>query len=405
MKKKTAKRGFLFLVLLYFVFLTLLGLADYCYPDTQSRFSGDEIENLFCFSCTKTGEAGGAGKSAAVVTETQTVRAFGVWPVKNVEVNYYSQKEVVLGGELFGIRLKTEGLLVSDIGKVESDAGAVSPALSAGFEKGDVILSVEGVRVETADGFSQILNRTGGKTLTCKVRRGENEIALSLTPVLCKDGLYKAGLWIRDGAAGIGTVTYTDPETGVFGGLGHGVCDSASGALYPLGTGTVSSVTLEGIKKGSGGAPGELRGSLSSRVGGSIFANTACGVYGAMDVSSPSPAKTVPVGLKGEVKPGKARLVSQVSGKKEEYEIEIEEILSFAGQTKNFVIRVTDERLLALTGGIVQGMSGSPIMQNGKLVGAVTHVLVGDPTRGYGIFLENMLLTASKLPLSKEKAA
>ncbi|MCQ2386251.1 MAG: hypothetical protein MJ078_06220 [Clostridia bacterium] len=197
-------------------------------------------------------------------------------------------------------------------------------------------------------------------------------------------------MWVRETATGIGTVTFISPETGAFGALGHGVCDSETGSLVPMSRGTVTEVELSEIVKGEKGTPGELRGYLTERKIGSVLTNTDCGVFGVF-TKVPGSGTPIPVGSSGEVKTGKASvLCASDGGEVKEYGIDITEIRR-QGQTKSFTIKVTDPELLAKTGGIVQGMSGSPILQNGKLVGAVTHVLVNDPTSGYGIFIESML--------------
>ena len=229
------------------------------------------------------------------------------------------------------------------------------------------------------------------------VRRGEDEFITELTPVLCADdGKYKAGLLIRDGTAGIGTVTYVDPETGSFAGLGHGICESGSDKLAPLTRGAVVNVTVSGIAKGQPGVPGELKGYFSSGKIGTLFGNTECGVYGVFaEYPRGMCADTVEAAKTGEICAGDAELwcTTDESGVGK-YTVQISDIDHSGRSVKNFVVTVTDPVLLNKTGGIVQGMSGSPIIQNGKLIGALTHVLVNDPTKGYGIFIENMLSAA-----------
>ncbi len=385
MIKKTAKGLLSLAVIFYFLFLTLFGLSDYFYPDHILRPEGDPPEGVLCFSFEETENV-----------ESQKVMAFGFLPVKNVSVSFFSETEVLLGGELFGVRMQTDGLLVTALDQVETANGIKKPAVDAGLQKGDIIRAVDGIEVKSAPDFSKILSKSAGKAVVLDVSRGSRRLKLSLEAAESSSGDgWKGGLWVRDGAAGIGTVTFTDPKTGTFAGLGHGVCDSETGTLFPLEQGEVCHATVENISKGKRSSPGELKGALGLR-DGKLVANTGCGVYGRWDpVGENRNPKTVKVAPKSEVKTGKAKIFCTLdeTGKKE-YEIEIEEIIGPDRESKNFIIRVTDEELIQKTGGIIQGMSGSPIIQNGKLVGAVTHVLVDDPTKGYGIFAENMLETA-----------
>ena len=227
--------------------------------------------------------------------------------------------------------------------------------------------------------------------------RDGQELTLAAEPVLGDDGTYRLGAWIRDSMAGIGTVTFYDPATGTFGALGHGITDTDTGLLMPMGDGAVMDATVKAVKPGSAGEPGELRGSFDlTRDAGELYANTERGVFGVLENCGFTESDTVPVAKQGEVHTGPAVIRANVSGDGvEEYAIAISRILD-AAENQNLLIEVTDPRLLRQTGGIVQGMSGSPILQDGKLVGAVTHVMVNDPARGYGILIENMLAEAGR---------
>lgn len=391
MLRKTAKSFVSSIIILYFVFLTLFGLSDYLYPDSMSRFHGEMPEEKLCFSLTSF-ESSKSFLEKEKSVECQ-VLAFGFLPIKNVQVDFHPKTEVVLGGELFGVRMQTRGLLVTATGLVETEKGSQSPGEIAGIQKGDILLTADGVELQSAADLVKIVSRSQGGKVKIELERGGGKKQVLLEPALsCGGEGYKAGLWVRDGAAGIGTVTFVDPENGHFAGLGHAVCDSASGTAFPLKSGSVCNAKIEEIKKGEDGAPGEIKGKLEKEDTGDVYANTNTGIYGTLPSSSYQARQTVPIALKDEIKPGKASVFCTLdnTGKKE-YEIEIEQIIEKDQATKNFVLHITDPDLLKITGGIVQGMSGSPIMQNGKLVGAVTHVLVGDPTRGYGIFIENML--------------
>ena len=304
----------------------------------------------------------------------------------------FSSLSLIPGGMPFGIRMQTKGVLIVSLGEVKCGGKSVSPAKDAGLRARDVITEIDGNATSDVTAVTARIGASGGKSLTFTVLREGKTLRIPITPARADDGKYACGLFIRDSASGIGTVTFLDPETGIFGGLGHGVCDSESGALIPVSRGSVLSVRVSGVVKGERGKPGELRGSFAGKRLGSVTENSECGVFGVISSLPPDLGKPIPVATASEVKEGKATIRCTLGDDGiGEYEIAIERIDHSARPTKSFTIRVTDERLLARTGGIVQGMSGSPIIQNGKLVGAVTHVLVDDPTAGYGIFVENML--------------
>ncbi len=233
--------------------------------------------------------------------------------------------------------------------------------------------------------------------MTLRVLRGEETLQLSVTPVLsASEGIYKTGVWVRDSGAGIGTVSFILPESGYFVGLGHGICDADTGDLMKIGRGNIVDVTVSGITKGLSGTPGELRGFFNAGKTGMLLGNDECGVYGIFSTPPANMGEPIPLGLRGDLKEGEATIYCTLdNNKREEFKVEISSINRAATGGKCFSVKVTDERLLEKTGGIVQGMSGSPIIQNGKLVGAVTHVMIGDPTMGYGIFAENMLKLVS----------
>ncbi len=379
MTRKIAKAVLSFVMILFLLFLNLFGLGDYLYPDNASLFEGQRLESVLCFSC------------ETLQTQEEQVLAFGVIPIKEVNVTFYENREVLCGGDLFGIRLESRGLLVTGIDSIESEGKSVSPGKDAGLKKGDILCKGNGMELKNAATFSKLIAKSEGNPIRLDLEREGKAMTLFITPAKGEEG-YRAGLWVRDGAAGIGTVTFVDPKTGAFAGLGHAVCDSDTGIPFPFGSGTVCHAKVESITKGGEGSPGELRGTLDHTRIGTLEANTLSGVYGKLDQNTPKSGKSVPIGLKNEVKTGKASIFCTLdSGEKQEYEIEIEEIIGKERDSKNFVLRITDPALLNQTGGIIQGMSGSPILQNGKLIGAVTHVLVGDPTKGYGIFIENML--------------
>ncbi|MBP1548116.1 MAG: SpoIVB peptidase [Oscillospiraceae bacterium] len=334
----------------------------------------------------------------ALSERTEQLSLFGVFPIKNVTVTEVAEPVVVPCGTPFGIKLMTEGVLVVELTGFESDGSVESPARQAGISEGDVIVSISGKPVSSNNDVSRIISASKGKTLGVElVREGENRIVFLRPELSDADDTYHAGMWVRDSSAGIGTVTFYDPSTGMFAGLGHPVCDSDTGELLTMSSGEAAEVLISGIKKSSPGNPGELVGMFASdKPSGKLVLNCENGIYGYMD-SCPTVQSAVPVAMKQEIKTGPAEIYATVNGMTaERYSVEIEKIDLRSGEDgRNMVVRVTDERLLEKAGGIVQGMSGSPIIQNGKLVGAVTHVFVRDPERGYAIFADTMLEQAA----------
>jgi len=334
--------------------------------------------------------------TATVKGDNATVKLLGVLPVKNVALNVLGNTMLYPGGMAFGVKFFTEGVLVVGLTDIVGFGGTVCPARDAGIDKGDIVLSVNGTAVSSATALRDTVAAADGKPISMEIKRGTEVFTATVYPALCaEDNSYKAGLWVRDSTAGIGTVTYINAANGSFGGLGHGICDSDTGTVMPLGKAVVVDVDITGVRKGAAGNPGELKGTFDKIQRGTITQNTETGVYGTFSTLPQGLGTPMQVGLKEELKTGKAFIYTTLSGNTpQKYEIAIEKIYKNSGATKNFLIKVTDSHLLKETGGIVQGMSGSPVIQNGKIVGAVTHVLINDPTRGYGIFIENMLAAA-----------
>lgn len=293
-------------------------------------------------------------------------------------------------GHTIGIKLFAEGVVVIGLAEVETGSGVLSPGAECGLQVGDVIEAANGKEVESSEQFAALL-QCGGR-VDLNVSRNGRELILAAQPVLGTDGTWRLGAWIRDSMAGIGTVTFYDPATGSFGALGHGITDTDTGLLMPLGDGSVMHASVKAVKRGSAGEPGELKGSfdLAHDLGG-LYANTEQGVFGTMESCGFTEGSALPVAKAGEVRTGPAAILSNVSGDRvESYSIEIVRVLDSAG-VQNLLVQVTDPALIEQTGGIVQGMSGSPIIQDGKIVGAVTHVMVDDPASGYGIYVGRML--------------
>ena len=302
--------------------------------------------------------------------------------------------EVIVGGVPFGVKLYSEGLVVVGFCDVITEGGAVTPAYDAGLRVNDKITHVNDTPVKTSEELAAKIDCSPNEIKITYVRGGEVGTAILSPAVSTEDGRRRTGMWVRDTTAGIGTVTFVDPESGMFAGLGHGICDSETGELLKMECGVVVDVKLSGIEKGVSGTPGELKGYFTSDKSGVLLKNTLCGVFG-MFSNIPPELKSAPclnIADRDEVETGNASIICTVDdGETREYTIAIKEINENSHDNRSFLIEITDKELLDKTGGIVQGMSGSPIIQNGKLIGAVTHVLVNNPARGYGIFIDNML--------------
>ena len=293
----------------------------------------------------------------------------------------------------FGVKFFTEGVVVVGVSDIETEKGLVNPAKNAGIKTSDIITEINGIPVSSVEEAAKIIESSKGDTLYLKLLRDGKTLELKLKPVYSvPESKYKSGIWLRDSTAGIGTVTFITPTNYAFGGLGHGICDVDTGNLMPLKKGTIVDAIIDSSVKGKPDLPGELKGKFKDNIG-TLLANTQNGIFGILNNMpvTPEDATPLPVGLRSELKEGKAAIYSTVDDKGvREFDVEIIKIYKNTNDSKNFLIKITDPELLEITGGIVQGMSGSPIIQNGKLVGAVTHVLVSDPTKGYGIFMENM---------------
>ena len=314
---------------------------------------------------------------------------------QNAKAAALEAERLIPVGHTIGIKLFAEGVGVIGLAEVETGGGLLTPGADCGLQVGDVIEEANGTEVESSEQFAALL-QCGG-VVELGVSRDGEELVLAAEPVMGPDGTYRLGAWIRDSMAGIGTITFYDPVTGTFGALGHGITDTDTGMLMPLGDGAVMDASVKAVKRGSVGEPGELKGNFDlTHDRGELYANTERGVFGVMESCELTQASAVPVAKPGEVHEGAAQILANVSGDGvEEYTVEIARVLGET-QVQNMLIQVTDQRLIEQTGGIVQGMSGSPILQDGKLVGAVTHVMVNDPTKGYGILIENMLAEAGK---------
>ena len=333
-----------------------------------------------------TGTLGISSRAVANEDEREIEIASRFWDLFFKDTKQEASDErpcLIPSGKLFGLRLKTDGVIVVS---VENESASMLRA-------GDMITEADGKKVSSARQLCELLPEKSEVTLTIlrEGKRVEQRCAVS-------EG--KLGVTVRDSALGIGTVTYIDPETSTFGGLGHGITDAASGELIPIIGGDVTDVTLGGVTRGEVGKPGELCGVLRQNDKGDVALNHPTGVFGSLD-SSECVGTPLPIAYRNEVHEGDAEVLCTVrQGKTLSYHVKIRDIDPSSTTGKSFIVEVTDPALIALTGGIVRGMSGSPIIQNGKLVGAVTHVMINDPTTGYGIFIENML-NAANIPMAK----
>ncbi len=404
MQSTKFKIAFRIIFVIMLVGVAILGVYDYIIPESISVFADDasllnyksfdlpfisaSIEDVPIASRVSTGDK----TKPIFVSLSADTKVLGV-PLKKVNVDMFADITLYPGGMPFGVKLYTDGVIVVGISGVETDTGKKTPASDGGLKIRDIINEVNGKTVTTTDEVSAAFEQSGGQKVTLTVTRDGKKLNVDLQPVFSKtDNMYRAGVWLRDSTAGIGTVTFISPNTNYFGGLGHGICDVDTGDLMPLRKGVVVDVTIKSITKGQVGSPGELNGYFAPGKIGSLIGNTMCGVYGVMAQNlDTSHSEAMKIGLKDELKIGECEIFCTVNEKIDKYSAEIVKIGNKNSEQKNFVIKITDKRLLDATGGIVQGMSGSPIIQNDKLVGAVTHVLVNDPTKGYGIFIENML--------------
>lgn len=384
----------IFDVILFFICVVIFGIiiwGNAALPSGVVTYDGNSEPLAKVFTYT--------GKSTSLAVDRQTatprrenLKLFGIIPVKEVTVTEKAEQKVMVSGEVFGIKLYTDGVIVVGIQEVQTDSGKKSPSGSAGIEVGDIIVAIDGENVYTSDQVQSILGANNGGSFEVKIKRGERYRDYTVTPVYCeREGCYKAGMWVRDSTAGIGTITFYNKQSGIFAALGHQINDIDTKEIMPMLDGEAVKATVSKIEKSTRGTTGSLECDFTNQTLGKLLTNTDCGIYGAYAEVSEC-AKEYPVAAIQEVKKGKATLISTVEkGQPKEYEIEITHIgFNENNREKNMIVKITDKDLIDKTGGIVQGMSGSPIIQNGKLVGALTHVIVGNPQKGYAVFAQTM---------------
>ena len=326
-------------------------------------------------------------------------KLFGIIPVRTVEVNVVERAHLVPGGNSIGVRLNTKGVLVVSITDIVGiDGKKYNPAKESGIRPGDNIIEIDGKQVKDAEHVVELLNNIQSNKVSITIERNNIKFTTDVVPVKSlQDNCYRLGIWVRDKTAGIGTLTFYNKDTNKFGALGHGITDMDTGKLLNVKNGKIMGAKISEIEQGKKGNPGEIRGIFyeTENVLGDITRNTPFGIYGNIDSTSieTNKAKSLPVGFKEEVREGKAYILTTLNDNKiEKFEVEIIKTQNQSSpEQKSMVLKVTDKKLLQKTGGIVQGMSGSPIIQDGKIIGAVTHVFVNDPTKGYGLYIEWML--------------
>ncbi|NLK37733.1 MAG: SpoIVB peptidase [Epulopiscium sp.] len=344
-----------------------------------------ELEQSFTVKAENTGNA------------EVSLSLFGIVPVKTVNAYVFPEMEVIPSGKAVGVSMDTDGIMVLGTGYVSGKDNTIQEPAKGILKSGDLILKANGKELQNKEDLIQVVEEEGGKEIHFSINRKGETKEVAVKPVFSlPDNNYKIGVWVRDSTQGIGTLTYIDMDSLKFGALGHGVYDIDTKELMKIRNGKITKSSVNEIKKGEKGVPGELMGNVTDGdYLGEITQNSEVGLYGNIDETQKRyfEGKKVPIALKQEIHEGKASILSNIQGTKiEEYEIEIESVNHFSHNvSKGLVLRITDERLLSQTGGIVQGMSGSPILQDGKLIGAVTHVFVQNPEKGYGIFIENMI--------------
>ena len=400
------------LIVLFFIYIYVLAID--AIPDNLILFEGENLniktflglnieQNKYYETIQTSSSANAEGKN-----ETKTanidVNILGKIPVKNVNVSIIPKTTVIPVGTVAGVKLYTNGVLVVGMAEVEGiDKEKYKPYENSGIQEGDMIIGVEEKEISNTEDLVKTVNKSKGKQLEIKYVRNGETLECSIQPAQTSTEEYKLGLWVRDSAAGIGTVSFYEPKSKTFGALGHGITDIDTGSLINIANGEFVTTKVLSITKGMEGNPGKMQGTIvNQRNIGKIYKNTNFGIYGIVDNLSAlglDNSKEMEVLLREEIQTGPATILSSLDGNKvEEYNIEIEKVyLNNNYDNKSMLIKVTDERLLEKTGGIIQGMSGSPIIQNGKFAGSVTNVLVNDPTKGYGIFGDLMIKQAKEV--------
>lgn len=378
------------LSLLCIVTFIFVAIGEYTMPKNVVNYSekDERLSSIFTYSNNSKVQT---VNSLTSYPRQETLKLLGVVPVKNITVTNKKAKNVYVSGEPFGIKLYTDGVIVVGTQAVDVDSKKINPAQEAGIEVGDIIVSINNVNVYSSNEVTDILNDNNGLDYKIKIKRDERFKTFTLTPVYSnKEGCYKAGMWVRDSTAGIGTITFYNSSNGSFAGLGHQINDIDTKELMPMLQGEAVCANVSSVQKANSGTTGSLICDFSNSKIGELVENVPCGVFGKYDKIG-STFSEYPISSAQEVKKGTATMISTIDGNvPKAYEIEIMHINYNSGGEKDITFKITDDDLISKTGGIVQGMSGSPIIQDGKLIGAVTHVIINNPKKGYAIFAQTM---------------
>ena len=406
MKKYRLLKIFLLLVILLisYIYAIVIGYI----PDRIVLFEGEEIDlpSIFGLSfrdnsneeLVEVSSTTSQKISEEIGVSKMQVSLFNNFFVKSVDVDVLPRTTVIPVGNIAGVKLYTNGVLVVGMSEIQGDDNRMyKPYEETGIEEGDTIVAINDSTIHSTEDLIQCVNMSSGNELEIEYVRDNQTMQCSMTPVKTADEQYKLGLWVRDSAAGVGTVTFYEPSTKSFAALGHGIVDIDTEQLINISSGEFVTTKILNIQKGEKGEPGRIQGTIDNQQNiGVISKNTRFGIYGVVDnvlALNLNNSKELEVALRDEIQTGKAKILCTLeNGKTEEYEIEIEEIYKDNNyDNKSMKIKVTDNRLIEKTGGIIQGMSGSPIIQNNKFVGAITHVLVNNPQEGYAVFGDIMI--------------
>lgn len=377
-------------------------------PDTVTivdsvRYKTPTVFGIPVYNSTGANKASNKFLNGEKTKKETEIKLLNIIPVKTAEITNTKRKYVIPGGEVFGIKLYTDGVMIVGTDTIDGENGSENPAETAGLRVGDVIKKVNGKSVTSVKKLVSCISESRGKIIKFTVLRNNKTIDVEFKCVKEKNtGKYKAGLWVRDSTAGIGTVTFYNPENNAFGGLGHAICDIDTERIMPMSGGEMAETYVNGIYKSSKGSVGELCGVFTGKTTGKLCINDNTGIFGYIDKKT-AKTDTLPVAVKQEIHEGKVKIICTLDkdGPKY-YDAEIVKIYKNSQSiNKDMVIEITDEELLRKTGGILQGMSGTPIIQDGMLIGAVTHVLVNNPKQGYAIFAERMTETAECREMKK----
>ncbi|MCI8273233.1 MAG: SpoIVB peptidase [Clostridia bacterium] len=396
--KKISLLFVLFFLYAYIVFI-------YNIPEVISVFEGDQVKisTLWGIKIKKENDVIQTSTNVTSNTfekaghEQLTVSLFNKIDVKTIDVNIMEETEVIPSGEIVGIKLYTSGVLVVGTSSIEGiDGQNVKPFQDTGIQEGDSITTINDTIINNTEELVKAVNDAKGEKIKITyIRKGE-EKTCEITPTKDKSNEYKIGLWVRDSAAGVGTITFYHEQTNSFAGLGHAITDIDTGEIINTSSGEIDDVKIVSVEKGEKEEPGKIQGTIKdNKIIGNIYKNTEYGIYGVIkdiDNLSINKDKRMKVASRHEIQLGEAKILCGIDDEIKEYKIEIQKIhLNNNYDNKSMLIKVTDEELINKTGGIVQGMSGSPIIQNGKFIGCVTHVFVNDPKIGYAVFGDIMI--------------